>query len=558
MTRNGGLGLVLLSMCLALPPLGAQTEDQGVIELKPTTEELARFTAADGTWLVAGRYGGEQDECALAGRAFLKRLAADGSELWHRYHQALDSPPCNDREGQLLLEPFTSLDPTYVVGSSLHDVVVDPTTDEIYATGQVQLAWQGPSGPLAARGAIVGHWDAAGNLIRDAYLGPVPGNLPSSPGGCLMLCSLPLDDPNVDLPEEYMGRGLALHGKDVVVTGSHRQWIGKDRDIFVARWTGYPWVLDWVLADGTAGEDEGRALAVDPSGDIYMTGFAGEERDVILARVRSIGELSAVALFGGPLDDEGRALEIDRGEVVASGVFSGELTFGDQTLFAQPDKTLDWEARFDKLLNPTAATAVETVEAPENWQSPAPIGGDKARQIGAPSSVMESHTILPMAYDVMKGTKGRGGLTEIAASDDRYLRIVADSEQQIELKVWLDPNAESHDMPLFLNEIRAEVRSQSCYTATVWVNGVSGPEFVVAGQRQLCPSDEPILTVPITREFSAELGFDGQLPLLPEQRLTIVLSIQFHYTPPVLPGGIFPQTAEQDSSVDQISADVEY
>ncbi len=557
MISNGGFRLAILCYCLsAYLPSQAHGQEPGNVWLQPTIEELDRFEQADGTSVVVGRYGGEQDVCDLGSRALIKRLASDGSELWHLYHQALTSPLCNRRDGALLLDGFSSLDTAFVTASGLHDVVVDEPTGDIYATGEVQVAWLEGEQLMVAKGVVVGHWDAAGSLIRDAYFGPTPDGAPPPSTSCVMLCDLG-DDPDGGTFGDAGGRGLSLDGQDVLITGWHRQLKAKDRDALVARLSGNPLSLDWSLDISTEGEDEGRGIVVDELGDIFVTGFAGKDRDVLLARLRPEGTLHSSVVFPGPQDDEGHDIAFGGpGELIVSGRFSQELTLGPHLLTAEPDTSQVWVGIFSKDLVPISAQVDVAAKSGVAWDGQSGEA-TKTRQLALPGQV-QTDDLVPVDFEVVTGSLGGGGLRQLSLSDDRYLRIVSDEEQHIELDVSFNPQTATGGMPLFLRGIRAEVRSDFCYIATVSIQGVSSPELLVAGQRQLCPSEEPILEVSVTPELSALLGLDGQTPWELEHRLKVRLSIQFLYSPPVLPPGIFGQTTEQDSSVDQISADVEY
>lgn len=557
MIRNGGLCLAILCYCLFVYlPSQAHGQEPGDIMLQPTVEELDRFEQADGTAVIVGRYGGEQDVCDLGSRAFIQRLAADGSVLWHLYHQALTSPPCNRRDGALLLDDFSSLDTAFVIASGLYDVLVDEATGDIYAVGEVQMAWLEDEQLIVAKGAVVGHWDAAGALIRDAYLGPTPNGAPPPSTSCVMLCDLG-DDHDGGALGDVGGRGLSLDGQDVLITGWHRQLKGKDRDALVARLSGDPLSLQWSLDISTDGEDEGRAIVVDGLGDIFVTGFAGKDRDVLLARLRPAGTLHSSVVFPGPQDDEGHSIALGGAdELLVAGRFSQQLTLGPHLLIAEPDTSQAWVGVFSKDLTPIVAQVDAAAKAGSAWAEH-PVGTTKSRQLSLPGQ-MQADDLVPVAFDVVTGSLGGGGLRQLSLSDDRYLRIVSDEEQTIELDVTFNPHAANGGMPLFLRGIRAEVRSDFCYIATVSIQGVTSSALLVAGQRQLCPSEEPVLEVAVAPELSELLGLDGQTPFELEHRLKVRLSIQFLYTPPVLPPGIFGQTTEQDSSVDQISADVEY
>ena len=549
-----GVRLLFLLFCFSLASM-VVGQDESIL-VAPTEEVLAEAELADGSVIQVGRYGGEPDICALGSRSFLRHVAADGSVLWHRYHQALASPQCNRRNGYLLLDDFNSLDADAVTASSLHALHVDASSGDIYAVGELRLTWRQGAAIQSARGAFLGHWDAQGNLQRDAYLGPQPTGPPSLPGGCLVVCSL-TDDPDQDPLTEFGGRGLDLVGpsttdSDVVITGWTRQASWQDRDVFVARLSGDTLALEWLADVGTAGEDEGRDVAVNAWGESFVAGFCGEQRRAALAKFSPDGILESAATFDGAQDDEAHQIEIDaQGQLRVQGLFAEDLTIGNQVLQAGAQKIEGWSGRFTPSLVPIDAEVVDVAEVP----GAKPIG-HKSSHMQAPEGSTQ-HTLTPMAFEVSTGTSERGGLRELGNSDDQYLRVVSQGGR-IDLEVWLDPEIQA-TMPVFLKEVRAEIRSEFCYTATVSVNGVDGGEFLVAGQRSLCPSDEPILTVPISSDLAGALGFDGQVPVVPGQRLHVLLTVEFFSSaPPVLPGGILPQTAEQDSSVDQISADVDY
>lgn len=565
--------------CFVLASVAAGQDE--TILVAPTEEVLAEADLADGSVVQAGRYGGEPDSCALGSRAFLRHVAADGNVLWQRYHQALASPLCNRRAGFLLLDDFTGLDADAATASSLHALHVDASTGDIYAVGEVRLTWRKGQGMTSTRGAFLGHWDAHGNLQRDAYLGRQPTGPPSLPGGCLVVCSL-VDDPGQDPLTEFGGRGLDVvdaegGGSDVVITGWTRQASWQDRNVLVARFAGDPFSLEWMIDVGTPGEDEGRDVAVNAQGVSFVAGFSGQQRQAALARISADGFLEAAATFDGAQDDEAHQIEIDaQGQLSVQGLFAEDLTIGNQILQAESQKIEGWRGQFTSALVPIDAEVVDISEVPGTkpishksalLAIPEVPGtssstsfrrdvGRKSRHAQAPDSVSQ-HTLTPVAFNVITGTPERGGLHELGHSDDRYMRVVS-LGGRIDLEVWLDPDVEA-SMPVFLKEVRAEVRSEFCYTATVSVNGVDGGEFLVAGQRSLCPSDEPVLTVPINGDLAGALGFDGQVPVQPGQRIRVLLTLEFFSSaPPVLPGGGLPQTSAQDSSVDQISADVDY
>lgn len=119
-------------------------------------------------------------------------------------------------------------------------------------------------------------------------------------------------------------------------------------DIFIAKYnrTGE---LIWIQTAGGSDGDYGVDIAVTAAGTVYVTGtFIGTaafgsssvtsagSRDVFLAKYSSTGALSWVQRGGGTSWDEGRAVAIDPdGRVYITGGFSGNATFGSKTLTAK-------------------------------------------------------------------------------------------------------------------------------------------------------------------------------------------------------------------------------
>ena len=105
----------------------------------------------------------------------------------------------------------------------------------------------------------------------------------------------------------------------------------------------------WAVRLGGTAAESGRAVAVDPRGNIYLAGlfrgqvdFGGGARytargsDGFLARLSPDGEVRWARQLGGANDDIADALAIDpRGNAVVAGSFSEELTVGDGSLKAE-------------------------------------------------------------------------------------------------------------------------------------------------------------------------------------------------------------------------------
>ncbi len=107
------------------------------------------------------------------------------------------------------------------------------------------------------------------------------------------------------------------------------------RDVFLAKYTSEGQLL-WVRQAGGPGNEEGRGLAVDPDGNVYLTGFfsgsinvagafltgAGGS-DVFLAKFSSSGQRLWAVRTGGTLNERAHALVYTPGAVTVVGYFSG-------------------------------------------------------------------------------------------------------------------------------------------------------------------------------------------------------------------------------------------
>jgi len=103
--------------------------------------------------------------------------------------------------------------------------------------------------------------------------------------------------------------------------------------------------LVWAKSMGGTGDDRGRDIAVDSSGNVYTTGFfsgsgdfdpgAGEsiltlagENDIFVSKLDTNGNLLWAASFGDIESDEGRGIAVDAsGNVYVTGYFDGTVDF---------------------------------------------------------------------------------------------------------------------------------------------------------------------------------------------------------------------------------------
>ncbi|QKK02869.1 MAG: hypothetical protein HND55_09570 [Pseudomonadota bacterium] len=113
--------------------------------------------------------------------------------------------------------------------------------------------------------------------------------------------------------------------------------------IAAACWLTVPAWAVWPTGAGGSGDDMGQATAVGPNGDVFVVGsFTGQAlfggatvisargtRDIFVARYNAAGTLQWVRRAGGSLADEGRGVAVDSaGNVYITGAFVNNADFG--------------------------------------------------------------------------------------------------------------------------------------------------------------------------------------------------------------------------------------
>jgi hypothetical protein len=132
-------------------------------------------------------------------------------------------------------------------------------------------------------------------------------------------------------------------------------------DIFIPddRWTpdkvlvpdtGGPTTFKWVVSAGGTSNDQGNSIAVDGSGNIYVTGrfsgaatfgsttlTSGGSTDIFVAKVDHGGKFVWAISAGGSISyDEGNSIAVDgSGSVLVAGSFTDTATFGSTTLISK-------------------------------------------------------------------------------------------------------------------------------------------------------------------------------------------------------------------------------
>ncbi len=181
-------------------------------------------------------------------------------------------------------------------------------------------------------------FDATGSLRWVKLLGGAGNDL----GGAVAV------DANGDLylTGSFGGPSADFEGGPLTCAGSS--------DLFVASFTAAG-VHRWAKGFGGAGFDDGRGLAVDGQGNLYLTGsfggsagFGGQtfpgagKQDIVLASyLTASGAHSWSQAFGGSEDERATGVAVDGGgRLYVTGSFSGTLSVGGTQLTSQGDADL--------------------------------------------------------------------------------------------------------------------------------------------------------------------------------------------------------------------------
>jgi hypothetical protein len=127
-------------------------------------------------------------------------------------------------------------------------------------------------------------------------------------------------------------------------------------DIFVAKYSSSG-TAQWVQKAGRTNNEEGRSIAVDASGNVYITGVfqgtatfgtlpaitsAGGSTDIFVAKYNSSGTAQWVQKAGGTSYDEGASIAVDASSnVYITGYFEGTATFGSLPAIISPGGSTD-------------------------------------------------------------------------------------------------------------------------------------------------------------------------------------------------------------------------
>jgi hypothetical protein len=226
------------------------------------------------------------------------------------------------------------------------------TTGSPLPEGTLGLTYSATLGTVNGEGAL--HWEMLS--------GELPPGLNMSTLG--EISGIPTYNPAIIYPQTYTFTAQVTDSFETPRIDS------KQFSITVS-----PVLPDWMPMFSGPGNDEATDLVVDSSGNLIVTGFSsnGSDTDIITIKYDPQGNLAwtdkypdGVARYdGGSGDDQATAIAVDTsGNIYVTGFSTGESTGSDSfTIKYRSDGTMEWESRYNGSADGTdraAAIAVST------------------------------------------------------------------------------------------------------------------------------------------------------------------------------------------------------
>jgi len=221
------------------------------------------------------------------------------------------------------------------------------------------------------------------------------------------------------------GSDLALDPSGNIYVTGYRETLRGDKDIYTLKIDASTLSVVWAVDGGSGGEDEGTSIAVDKSGNVYVTGTfefspADGGANIFVSKMDNNGAQLWLKLAGGPGSgaDTGLALVVDDdGNSYVTGYFHGPATFGkgeaNETVLALPcctdsqdffiakyagDGALAWAIRAggpdDDLGNGIALDGAGDIYVTGSFQSEfGPFGLSTKAAVGAFVAKFRSHSV---------------------------------------------------------------------------------------------------------------------------------------------------------------------
>ena len=232
-------------------------------------------------------------------------------------------------------------------GFEYGNAIIADDTGNVYVTGQIEFSANFEGTILNSNGKhdiLLGKYSTDGQLMWVKHMGGVGGDVGWGIG---------LDaQSNNYIVGEFENTAGFNPGDSLTVSGSN--------DIFLAKYA-YNGGYIWVKKFGGSGDDKGKAIAVDASGNSYITGYfssnatfgsvnltsSSSSNDIFIAKVNSSGIVQWAKKAGGTKEDRGRGIVLDNnGNLYVTGTITTSANFSGTNINVQGNNSL-FVAKYD-------------------------------------------------------------------------------------------------------------------------------------------------------------------------------------------------------------------
>ncbi len=552
---------------------------------KVTTRQSNPF---DGTWLTGGSLSPAEAGCSAGVQGFFLQEDQNQTPVCQLYGNAGTECSGMGSGGHSLFGNLTNIYQEYIETSIVTDTAVNPANGDMYVAVNVQMAWRTvPANELeAAFGAIVLQVDAQCTVMAGLYLGPVPTGIPdTSAKSCDVLCAaLAVEHP------QYAIEALAFNASTLGLVGWYRAPAPDPtqlatKDLLISQLTLDLSTYSWGALPPFPGNDVGLDLAISDIGEFFATGYFGTARDIFLVRYGNQGGLLSVATAGGALDDQGSTIMINgESEIVIEGYFTDSATFGGQQITgAGPTAftaTYNYGLELLSVEVPDAGGNNGTSSAMGNQtqvplvQVPPPSGSHDAPSLaaglvsGAPTKAIPNQPatpigVSPYVVELLKGevgssSAGANWVQQVKESEDVHLHLYGESVEDPDSDEAVSVTRYLFQIGPLATEIRTfklEVLSDYCNVLTIDLARVGSSNIHTLPLIEICPLDEPVITVTIPQSVSTALGFSDTSGGILEA--TIHMSLN-GAAPCTAPAGAVCSTNGKNSCIDEVEVGPDY